>query len=87
MFCATVKATNMRGKGEGRKRCSFRHFLIPFAVIARLLRHEKSTLLACDIESVFLYFSVFKLLLEKVCLAMINVPDESIFPLIEYSGK
>ena len=27
-----------------------------------------------------------KLLLEKVCTALINIPEEAIFPLIDFSG-
>ena len=31
--------------------------------------------------------TVLKLLLEKVCTALINIPEEAIFPLIDFSGN
>ena len=33
------------------------------------------------------FFAVLKLLLEKVCTALTNIPEEAIFPLIDFSGK
>ena len=34
----------------------------------------------------FCFSAVLKLLLEKVCSALTNIPEEAIFPLIDFSG-
>ena len=35
----------------------------------------------------FCCLTVLKLLLEKVCTALTNIPEEAIFPLIDFSGN
>ena len=69
-FCESLTTGKTKPRGKG---------LFWFSFNDKMVRQN-------NMRSNIFSLTVLKLLLEKVCTAMTNIPEEAIFPLIDFSG-